>query len=424
MAVPATSSIALGVRENWRQIALLVAMNAFVGGMIGLERSIVPLLGQAEFGISSKTAVVSFIATFGFAKAVTNLFAGVLSDRLTRRKVLMAGWLIGIPVPFILIWAPSWGWVIGANLLLGLNQGLAWSMTVNMKMDMAGPKKRGFVLGLNEAAGYIAVAAVAYLTGVIAEQYGLRPEPFYLGIAIAAGGLALTAFVRDTRPFVEKEADRHVSGPPPSSLRRTFAEVSWRKPHLYGASQAGFVNNLNDGLAWGILPLFFFSRGLDLERIGILAAAYPFVWGVLQLGTGWASDIVGRRPVIVVGLLLQAVAISMVAMGDSFNSWLVAVVLLGVGTALVYPPLIAAISDEVHPEERATSVGVYRFWRDGGFVAGALGAGALTDLLGFEQAIYSVAALTAASAIIAAATLKRSRPAGATPQTPQWEAVA
>ena len=406
-------SIALGVRENWRQIALLVAINAFVGGMIGMERSVVPLLGEAEFGISSTTAVVSFIATFGLAKAITNLFAGTLSDRLTRRRVLMAGWLVAIPVPLMLIWAPNWGWVIGANLLLGINQGLAWSMTVNMKMDLAGAKQRGFVLGLNEAAGYVAVAASAYLTGVIAEQYGLRPEPFYLGIALAAGGLALTALVRDTRPFVAMEADEHASGPPPPSLRRTFADVTWRRPRLFGASQAGFVNNLNDGLAWGILPLFFFSRGLNLGQIGVLAAAYPFVWGVLQLGTGWASDIVGRKPAIVGGLLLQAGAIAMIAIAGSFSSWLVAVVLLGVGTALVYPTLIAAIGDEVHPEERATTVGVYRFWRDGGFVAGALGAGAVADLLGFEQAIYAVAALTAASAIIAAATLRGSRPAPA-----------
>ncbi len=410
----AARSIALGVRENWRQIALLVAINAFVGGMIGMERSVLPLLGEAEFGISSTTAVVSFIATFGLAKAITNLFAGTLSDRLTRRKVLTAGWLVAIPVPLMLIWAPNWGWVIGANLLLGVNQGLAWSMTVNMKMDLAGPKQRGFVLGLNEAAGYVAVAAAAYLTGVIAEQYGLRPEPFYLGIALAAGGLALTALVRDTRPFVSMEADGHPAGPPLPSLRRTFADVTWRNPRLFGASQAGFVNNLNDGLAWGILPLFFFSRGLDLGQIGILAAAYPFVWGVLQLGTGWASDIVGRKPAIVGGLLLQAGAIAMIAVAGSFSSWLVAVVLLGVGTALVYPTLIAAIGDEVHPEERATSVGVYRFWRDGGFVAGALGAGAVADLLGFEQAIYAVAALTAASAMIAAATLRHARPA-ATP---------
>ena len=407
------NAIALGVRENWRQIALLVAINAFVGGMIGMERSVVPLLGEAEFGISSTTAVVSFIATFGLAKAITNLFAGTLSDRLTRRKVLMAGWLVAVPVPLMLIWAPNWGWVIGANLLLGVNQGLAWSMTVNMKMDLAGPKQRGFVLGLNEAAGYVAVAAAAYLTGVIAEQYGLRPEPFYLGIALAAGGLALTALVRDTRPFVSMEADGHPSGPPLPSLRRTFADVTWRNPRLFGASQAGFVNNLNDGLAWGILPLFFFSRGLDLGQIGILAAAYPFVWGVLQLGTGWASDIVGRKPAIVGGLLLQAGAIAMIAVAGSFSSWLVAVVLLGVGTALVYPTLIATVGDEVHPEERATSVGVYRFWRDSGFVAGALGAGAVADLLGFEQAIYAVAAVTAASAMIAAATLRPNHPTAA-----------
>ncbi len=402
------------MRENWRQIALLVAINAFVGGMIGMERSVVPLLGEAEFGISSTTAVVSFIATFGLAKAITNLFAGTLSDRLSRRNILIAGWLFGIPVPLMLIWAPSWGWVIGANLLLGVNQGLAWSMTVNMKMDLAGPKRRGFVLGLNEAAGYVAVAAAAYLTGVIAEQYGLRPEPFYLGIALAAGGLALTALARDTRPFVALEADGHPSGPPPHSLRHAFADVTWRVPHLFGAAQAGFVNNLNDGLAWGILPLFFFSRGLDLGQIGMLAAAYPFVWGVLQLGTGWASDIIGRKPAIVGGLLLQAGAIAMIAIVSSFSSWMVAVVLLGVGTALVYPTLIAAVSDEAHPEERATCVGVYRFWRDSGFVAGALGAGAVADLLGFEQAIYAVAALTAASAMIAAATLRQARPA-ATP---------
>jgi MFS family permease len=409
----AGNSIALGVRENWRQIALLVAINAFVGGMIGMERSIVPLMGEVEFGITSATAAVSFIATFGLAKAITNLYAGSLSERVTRRNVLIAGWLVAIPVPLILIWAPSWGWVIAANLLLGVNQGLAWSMTVNMKMDLAGPKQRGFVVGLNEAAGYLAVAAAAYLTGVIAQEYGLRPEPFYLGIALVAGGLVLTAFVHDTRPFVELEAVGHASGPPPPSLRRTFADVSWRVPRLFGASQAGFVNNLNDGLAWGILPLFFFHRGLDLGQIGILAAAYPFVWGVLQLGTGWASDIVGRKPLIVGGLLLQAGAIAMIAIAGSFTSWLMALALLGVGTAFVYPTLIAAIGDAVHPEERAASVGVYRFWRDLGFVAGALGAGAVADLLGFEQAIVAVAAVTAASAMIAAATLSRTRPAAA-----------
>ena len=400
--------IALGLRANWRQFALLVAVNAFVGGMIGLERSILPVLARAEFGVASKTAAVSFIATFGFAKAVSNLFAGRLSERFTRRRVLIAGWLVGLPVPFLLIWAPSWGWVIGANVLLGLNQGLAWSMTVNMKVDLAGPKRRGLALGFNEAAGYLAVAAGAYLTGVIAERYGLRPEPFYMGIGFAAAGLALSAlFVRDTAPYVALESAGRADGPPATSLARSFAETTWRRPQLFGISQAGFVNNLNDALAWGIFPLFFVSRGLSLERVGVLAAAYPLVWGSLQLATGWASDHLGRWPIIVSGMLIQGVAISLAGFGDSFAVWLAAVVVLGAGTALVYPTLLAAIGDAVHPEERATSLGVYRFWRDAGAMTGALVAGALADLFGFEVAIQLVAGLTAASGIVAGTTLAR-----------------
>ena len=416
MGGPAGERIALGLRANWRQFALLVAVNAFVGGMIGLERSILPVLAEAEFGIASKTAAVSFIATFGFAKAVTNLFAGHLSERFRRRNVLIAGWLFGLPVPFILIWAPSWGWVIAANVLLGVNQGLAWSMTVNMKLDVVGPRQRGLALGFNEAAGYLALAAAAFLTGVIAERYGLRPEPFYLGIVFAAGGLALSAlFVRDTAPFVALESAGR-SDRPPSSLRRSFAETTWRRPHLFGVSQAGLVNNLNDGLAWGIFPLFFVSRGLELDRVATLAAVYPLVWGSLQLATGWASDLVGRRPLIVGGMLLQGVAISVVGVSGSFGVWLAAAMLLGVGTALVYPTLLAAIGDAVAPGERATSLGVYRFWRDAGFIAGALGAGALADLFGFEVAIQAVAALTAASGILAATTLRASRAARPSPR--------
>lgn len=406
----ADERIALGLRANWRQFALLVAVNAFVGGMVGLERSILPVLAEAEFGIASKIAAVSFVATFGLAKAITNLFAGYLSQRFTRRSILIAGWLFGLPVPFILIWAPSWGWVIGANALLGLNQGLAWSMTVNMKLDLVGPQRRGLALGFNEAAGYLAVAAAAFLTGVIAELYGLRPEPFYLGIAFAASALALSVlFIRDTAPFVALESAKHIGESPPPSLTRSFAETTWKRPDLFGISQAGFVKNLNDGLAWGIFPLFFVSRGLELDRVAILAAVYPMVWGVLQLGTGWASDLVGRKPLIVGGMLLQGVAISVVGTIDSFGGWLVAVALLGVGTALVYPTLLAAIGDAVHPQERATSLGVYRFWRDAGFIAGALGTGALADLFGFEMAIQSVAALTAASGIIAATMLRGPR---------------
>lgn len=403
---PPNERIALGLGRNWRQFALLVAVNAFVGGMVGLERSILPVLAKEEFGIASKTAALSFIATFGFAKALANLFAGRLAERFGRKRVLVAGWLVGVPVPFVLIWAPTWGWVIAANVLLGLNQGLAWSMTVNMKVDLVGPRRRGLALGLNEAAGYLAVAAAAFLTGVIAERAGLRPEPFYLGIGFVACGLALSAlFVRDTAPFVALESAGLATRAPASSLWRSFAETTWRRPHLFGVSQAGFVNNLNDSLAWGIFPIFFLSRGLELDRIAVLAAVYPLVWGSLQLVTGWASDLVARKPMIVAGMLLQGAAISLAGASDGFAGWTVAVSLLGVGTALVYPTLLAAIGDAAHPEERATSLGVYRFWRDAGAMAGALAAGALADLFGLETAIQTVAALTAGSGILAAATM-------------------
>ena len=397
----------LGLGANWRQFALLVAVNAFVGGMVGLERTTLPLLAEADFGITSTTAAVSFIASFGLAKAVTNLFAGHLSGRFSRRSLLIAGWLLGLPVPLILIWAQSWTLVIGANLLLGVNQGLAWSMTVNMKVDLVGPRRRGLALGFNEAAGYLAVGAAAFASGVIAERYGLRPEPFYLGIAFAACGLALSVlFVRDTSAFVALEAATHAPRQLPS-LRRLFAETSWRRPHLFGVSQAGFVNNLNDGLAWGIFPLFFLSRGLDLDRIAILAAAYPLTWGLLQVVTGWTSDILGRKLLIVTGMVLQGLMISVIALDSSFAGWLVAVSLLGVGTAMVYPTLLAAVGDAVHPAERGTALGVYRFWRDAGAMAGALAAGALSDLFGFTTAIQAVAALTVASGAISALTLRR-----------------
>lgn len=402
--------ISLGLKQNWQQFALLVAVTAFVGGMVGLERSILPLLAEEEFGIASKMAAVSFIATFGLAKAVSNLFAGNLSQRFTRRNVLITGWLFGLPVPLILIWAPSWGWVIAANVLLGVNQGLAWSMTVNMKVDLAGPRQRGLALGFNEAAGYLAVAAAAFMTGVIAEQYGIRPEPFYMGIGFAALGLGISVLlVRDTAAFVATEASRPPDSAGSPSLKRSFADATWRKPQLFGVSQAGFVKNLNDGMAWGIFPLFFASRGLELDRIATLAAVYPMVWGVLQLGTGWASDHVGRKPFIVTGMVLQGIAISIVGAADTFGWWLAGASLLGVGTALVYPTLLAAIGDAVAPEERATSLGVYRFWRDSGAVAGALGAGALADMFGFGVAIQSVAVLTVASGVLAATTMRTTR---------------
>jgi MFS family permease len=397
--------VRLGLRANWQQFALLVAVNAFVGGMVGLERTILPLLAEDEFGITSKTAAVSFISTFGLAKALTNLFGGHLAGRVSRKDLLVAGWLFGLPVPFILIWAPAWGWIVAANLLLGVNQGLTWSMTVNMKVDLVGPRRRGLALGFNEAAGYMSVALAAYLTGVIAQSYGLRPEPFYLGIAFAAAGLALSVlFVRDTAAFVALEAG---SLPPTRrlSLATTFAETSWRRPQLWGVSQAGFVNNLNDGLIWGIFPLFFAAQGLSLDRIALLAAAYPLLWGSLQLVTGWLSDRSGRKLLIVAGMFLQGAAIWLATAEGSFGVWLIAVILVGVGTAMVYPTLLAAISDAVHPGQRSSALGVYRFWRDAGAIVGALMGGALADAFGFTAAIRVVAALTLASGALAAVAL-------------------
>lgn len=399
----------LGLRANWHQFALLVAVNAFVGGMVGLERSILPLLAEDEFGIASKTAAVSFISAFGLSKALANLFAGHLAGRFTRKSLLVTGWLFGLPVPFIIILAPSWSWIVAANLLLGANQGLAWSMTVNMKIDLVGPRQRGLALGLNEAAGYLSVAGAAFLTGVIAGQYGLRPEPFYLGIAIAAGGLALSVLlVRDTSAFVTLESGRHpVSARP--TLATTFAAATWRNPRLWGISQTGFVNNLNDGLIWGIFPLFWASHGLSLDQIAILAATYPLLWGSLQIGTGWMSDVSGRKGLIVAGMLLQGVAIWLATMTSDFGVWIVSVALVGVGTAMVYPTLLAAMSDVVHPEHRSSALGVYRFWRDAGAIAGALLGGILADALGFSTAIRIVAVLTILSGGIAAATLAQSQ---------------
>jgi len=385
------------LRANWQQFALLVAINAFVGGMVGLERSILPLLAEEEFGIASTTAAVSFIASFGLAKAVANLYAGSLSERFGRRRVLIAGWLFAVPVPLMLIWAPSWGWIIAANLFLGVNQGFAWSMTVNMKIDLVGPSRRGLALGLNEAAGYLSVAAAAYLAGVIAQSQGLRPEPFYLGIAFAAAGLALSVcFARDTGGHVRMEAGTHTSS---ASLRHAFAEATWRRLPLVSMTQAGFVNNLNDGLAWGIFPLFFAANGLSVERVGLLAAAYPLAWGGLQLVTGWVSDSVGRTPLIAGGMLVQALALAVVGVGDTFAVWLGAVALLGLGTAMVYPTLLASIGDLVRPTDRATTLGVYRFWRDGGAMAGALLGGAVADIFDFRLAIELVALLTGASGL-------------------------
>jgi len=395
-----TGAVRLGLRENLAQFSLLVAVNALVGGMIGQERTVLPLLAEREFGLTAFTAGLTFIAAFGAVKAVTNFFAGTLSDRYGRRPVLVAGWMIGVPVPLLLIWAPSWGWVIAANVLLGINQGLTWSTTVIMKIDLVGPARRGLAMGFNEAAGYGAVALTALATGFIAENAGLRPEPFYLGIAFAALGLGLsTLFVRETRGHAQHEAEQHTSNET-LSTREVLRRTSFTDKALSSCSQAGMVNNLNDGLAWGLLPIFFADAGLSVGRIGVLAALYPAVWGFGQLVTGGLSDRIGRKPLIVGGMLTQSAAIGWIAATAGFAPWALGAIALGAGTAMVYPTLIAAIGDVAHPSWRARSVGVYRLWRDGGFAVGAVLAGVIADRYSITAAIWAVAALTGLSGLI------------------------
>jgi MFS family permease len=401
----------LGLRSNASQFALLVLVNALVGGMVGQERTVVPLLGEREFGLRAYTAGLTFIVAFGLSKAVANYLAGTLSDRYGRKPVLVAGWLVAVPVPLLLIWAPSWAWVVAANVLLGVSQGLTWSTTVVMKIDLVGAQRRGLAMGLNEAAGYAAVAATAMVTGLLAQSYGLRPAPFLLGLAFAALGLALSSLaVRETREHARLEAKGHVARADGRhdhlheelTSGQVFAQTSFREPALSSASQAGLVNNLNDGLAWGLFPVLFAATGMSVARIGVLAALYPAVWGLGQLVTGALSDRWGRKWLIVAGMLVQAVGLGLVAAGDTFGAWAVAAVLLGAGTAMVYPTLLASIGDVAHPAWRARSVGVYRLWRDGGFAVGALLSGVLADLYGVRTAIWAVAALTAASGLVVA----------------------
>jgi MFS family permease len=402
-----SGGVTLGLRANWRQFTLLILINAFVGGMVGLERTVVPLIGAEEFRIASTTVVVSFIVSFGVIKALANLVSGQLADTWGRKRVLVIGWLFGLPVPFIIMWAPSWEWVIAANALLGINQGFAWSMTVIMKIDLVGPKSRGLAVGLNEFAGYLAVGVTAFLTGYIAANYGLRPAPFYLGIAYAAFGLALSVFlVRDTRDHVRLESGGNRKPAEPIGFWKIFALTSYGDRNLFAACQAGLVNNLNDGMSWGIFPLFFASFGLGVERIGILKAVYPATWGILQVATGPLSDRWGRKGLIVGGMWVQAGGLFLTAFTQSFEWWLVASLLLGVGTAMVYPSLIAAVSDASQPTWRARSLSVYRFWRDLGYAIGALSAGLIADFFGLAWAIGSIAALTFISGVVVAILMR------------------
>jgi MFS family permease len=405
-----TSGPRLGLRENWQQFSLLVLINAFVGGMVGLERTVVPLIGSEEFKIASTTIVVSFIVSFGVVKAIANLVSGHFADIYGRKLMLILGWLVGLPVPFMIAWAPSWSWVVAANALLGINQGFAWSMTVIMKIDLVGPKSRGLAVGLNEFAGYLSVGVTAFLTGYIAQYYGLRPEPFYLGIGYAVLGLALSALlVRDTRTYVTLEASGRAAAAEPLGFWQIFHRTSFGDRNLFAASQAGLVNNLNDGMSWGIFPLFFAGFGLGVERIGILKAVYPAVWGVVQTVTGPLSDRWGRKGLITAGMWVQAAGLILTAFTGTFGWWLLASVLLGIGTAMVYPTLIASVSDASHPAWRARSLSVYRFWRDLGYAIGALSAGVMADLFGLAPAIGAIGVLTFASGVVVAIAMKEDR---------------
>ena len=414
----ASGPVRLGLKENLPQFALLVGVNALVGGLVGQERTVLPLLAEHEFGLTAFTAMLTFIAAFGITKALVNYVAGTLADRFGRKPVLLVGWLFGLPVPILLIVAPTWSWVVFANVLLGVNQGLAWSVTVIMKIDLVGPTRRGTAMGFNEAAGYGAVAAAAWTTGVIAEVAGLRPAPFFLGLAFAGLGLGLSALlVRETAGHVAHEVANHDGGPSGHdgnlSRGQVFALATWRDRSLSAASQAGLVNNLNEGMAWGLFPIFFALGGLDLATVGLLVAIAPAVWGVGQLFTGALSDRVGRKWLIAGGQLTEAAGLLVIAMGDGVGMWAVGSALFGAGTAMAYPTLLAAVGDVAHPSWRGGAVGVYRLWRDLGFAVGAVIAGVLADLYSLTVAIVVVAAITAASGLDVALRMRETHPRSA-----------
>jgi MFS family permease len=409
--VSAGSEIRLGLRANWPQFTLLVVVNAFVGAMVGMERSILPAIAERDFQLAARSAILSFIVVFGVTKALTNYLAGRLSDTYGRKTILVAGWFVASPVPLLLMWAPSWNWVLFANVLLGISQGLTWSTTVIMKIDLAGAKNRGLAMGLNEFAGYIAVAMSALATGAIASRFGLRPQPFYLGIAFVTMGVLLSALlVRETKHHARHEAT--LDGELPSegvpSQREVFMKTSLLDRNLSSVSQAGLVNNLNDGMAWGLLPVFFTASGMSLGQVGWLAAIYPGVWGMGQFFTGALSDKIGRKWLIVGGMWTQAIGIVATAVSKTFVGFAIGGVLLGLGTAMVYPTLLAAIGDVAHPTWRASAVGVYRLWRDLGYAIGALLAGAVADALGVKSAIVLIAAVTFASGIVVAKRMTES----------------
>lgn len=409
-------SIRLGIRENLGQFGLLVLINAFVGGMVGLERTVLPLLAQQEFGLASKAAILSFIVSFGLVKASANFLAGSLSDRIGRKGVLVAGWIVGLPVPFILMLAPNWSWIVLANVLLGLNQGLAWTTAVAMKVDLAGPEKRGTALGINEFSGYLALALTALASGYIAAKYGVRPYPFYLGAVYAVLGLGCSVFfVRDTRAHALFEAEHHHQAETRPTLAQVFMRTSFTHRDLSAVTHAGMANNLNDGMAWGLFPLVFKAAGLSLVDISLVIALYPASWGILQLFTGGVSDRIGRKWLIVGGTLTQSLGMSLVALGHGVAAFSMGSLLLGLGTAMVYPTLLATIGDVVHPAWRTSSMGVYRLWRDSGYALGALIAGTIADAFGLRSALWVAASVTLLSSMSVALRLRETLASKRTP---------
>lgn len=391
------SKIQLGLKENWKQFTLLVIVNAFVGGMIGLERTIIPQIAEAEFGMAGKTAILSFIVVFGITKAITNYYTGTLANHFGRKNLLVTGWLFALPVPILLIYATDWNWIIAANIFLGTSQGLTWSSTVVMKIDLVGEKDRGFAMGLNEFAGYVALAVIAFFTGWIANNYGLRPYPFYIGIGMAVIGLLMSfLFIKDTNKHVQLEA---TSSSIPK-LKNLFWETTWSHKNLGSITQAGLVNNLNDGMVWGLFPLLLISKGFDLHEIGIIVATYPAVWGLGQLYTGKLADKYCKKTLLFIGMFLQGIALLGMNYANSFTWFIILSLLLGIGTAIVYPTFLAAISDYTHPDQRPRSIGIFRLWRDLGYAIGAILTGLIADRFGLNAPILIIGLLTIASSLI------------------------
>lgn len=390
-------AIKLGLRENWKQFSLLVIVNAFVGGMVGLERTIIPQIAEADFALAAKTAILSFIAVFGVTKAITNYYTGALANRFGRKNLLVAGWILALPVPLLLIYAPSWNWIIVANIFLGISQGLTWSSTVVMKIDLVGEKDRGFAMGLNESAGYMALAAVAFLTGWIASNYGLRPYPFFLGICLGVAGLVMSwLLIKDTRHHVKLES---ASSTMPL-LTNVFWQTTWKHRNLGSITQAGLVNNLNDGMVWGLFPLLLASKGFDLHETGTIVATYPAVWSLGQLYTGKLADKHCKKTLLFLGMFMQGITLLVMIWANSFFWFMVLSSLLGIGTAIVYPTFLAAISDYTHPDQRPKSIGIFRLWRDLGYAFGAVLTGLLADHYGLTAPLIAIGLLTVISALV------------------------